>query len=205
MTVFRPAVDTTAITPAPPRPAGGDIVVAMVGGLIWRKGYEYALCALRAARDRGAECRLEIAGEGPDRERIEAAIGDLGLGRSVHLHGQLHPADILGLLRRSDVFLHSSLSEGISNAVLEAMATGLPVVTTDAGGMAEVVTDGVEGCLAKRRDVAGLADGLVTLAGDTARRRSMGEAARRRVETDFDLRDHAAQFASLYHRVLAAC
>jgi glycosyltransferase involved in cell wall biosynthesis len=98
----------------------------------------------------------------------------------------------------ADVFLLASLSEGISNAVLEAMACGITVVTTNCGGMAEAVTDGIEGFVVPVRDPCSMAHRLEKLATDRELCRRMGLAARDRIVREFTLTRQAESFVSLY-------
>ena len=146
----------------------------------------------------------EIAGDGPKSEvqRIRFAIEDLGLSDCVRLRGAVPPEAVLAALQRSDCLLLPSLTEGISNAVLEAMACGLPVVTTDCGGMQEAVTDGVDGMIVRTRDVTGMAAALERLASDLRLRRRLGEAARATVSKRFSLVRQADEFLRLYDSVL---
>lgn len=200
--VIPPAVDPSVFRPAD-RPAGGQgpLRIVSTGSLIWRKGYEYGVAALHRLLRSGVDALLEIIGEGPERTRILYTARDLGVPDKVVLLGKLRPDDVRERLRSADLFLLPSLSEGISNAALEAMACGLPIVTTDCGGMREAVDDGVEGFVVPARDPEAMASALAALAADTPRRRAMGRAARNRVETDFDLRDQLDAFASLIRRV----
>ena len=170
-----------------------------VGTLIWGKDYEHALVAIRKGIDAGADLRLDLVGDGTDRQHLQFAIDDLGLGDRVRLLGRRPPAEVAALLQGADVFLHTSCSEGISNAVLEAMATGLPVVTTDVGGMAEAVRDGIDGYLVPVRDSDATAAALVRLAGDPELRAQMGAAGRERVMTDYRLDDQITAFVALLH------
>jgi glycosyltransferase involved in cell wall biosynthesis len=104
-------------------------------------------------------------------------------------------------LRAADLFVLSSLSEGIANAALEAMSCGLPVVTSDCGGMREAVTDGVEGYVVPLRDPQAMAAALHKLANDSLLRSRMGATGRNRVIADFNLDDQIYAFHALFHSV----
>ena len=201
--VVRPAVDPAAFRP----PAGGraaapvgvPVHLASVGRLHWVKGYEYAFLALRRILDSGVAARYSILG--PYDEATAAArlaIGDLGLDEHVDLLGPGDPDQVRRLLAGADVFLLPSLSEGLSNAALEAMATGLPVVATDVGGMAEALSNGTEGFLVPSRDPAALADAVCELALDGVRRLKMGASARARVLAEFGLDWQLGEFEAWY-------
>jgi colanic acid/amylovoran biosynthesis glycosyltransferase len=201
--VIRPAVDPQDFRPATQacqRTTTG-LQILSIGRLSWGKGFEYALLAVRELAQAGVELQFEIIGEGPERKRLEYAINDLGLARQAKLLGQLPPASVLARLQQADVFLSTSLSEGISNAALEAMSCGVPVVTSDCGGMREAVNDGVEGFVVPVRNVQATATALLKLARDAALRRGLGAAARARVLNEFTLPRQAAEFAALCRRV----
>lgn len=201
--VIRPAVDPAFFTPGIAGAHAGPLRISMVGSLIWRKGYEYALRAAALLRDAGVDFTLRIAGEGPDEQMIRFSADDLCLHDAVCLLGPLSPAEIRDELQRSDVLLHTSLSEGIANVVLEAMSCALPVVVSDCGGMREAVTDGVEGFVVPTRDPAAAAQRLLQLAQDPQLGRRMGAAARRRVQADFDLAEQAPAYARIYEEAIA--
>ena len=205
-TVIRPAVDPAAFRPADrgSRAPGAPFRVITTGEIMWRKGLEYALLAIQFLRDRGVPVLFEIIGNGPEWQRLLYAINDLELSESVVLHGRLEPSAVAARLAEADAFLLTSLSEGIANAVLEGMACGLPVVTTDVGGMAEAVTDGIEGFLVPPRDGEATAAALQRLWDAPDLREQMGAAARRRVEADFDLHDQIDAFTALFRRVVQA-
>jgi glycosyltransferase involved in cell wall biosynthesis len=169
--------------------------------LYWVKGGEYALLALRQLADAGLNFDFQIIGDGPEKARILYTITDLGLEDHITMLGKLPPSSVRQHLQKADAFLLSSLSEGISNAVLEAMACGLPVVTTDCGGMREAVTDGVEGFVVPVRDPSTMAEKLSSLAQDPALRERMGKAARVRILKDFDQNNQVASFIELFTKV----
>ena len=197
--VIRPAVDPEDFQPRAETEERSPVRVVSVGGLTWTKDYEHALLAIRKAIDAGADLRLDLIGDGPDRQHLQFAVDDLALTDRVRLLGRQSPGEVAAHLRDADVFLHTSSSEGISNAVLEAMATGLPIVTTEAGGMREAVRDGVDGFVIRVRDADATAAALAQLADGPAIRARLGAAARQRVLDDFRLDQQVAEFAALLH------
>lgn len=201
--IIQPAVDERFFCPTMRR---GSVISARfvtTGNLIWTKGYEYLLSAIRLLIDRGEPVHLGIIGDGPDRQRVLYTIHDLGLQNAVTVRGKLKPEAVRDCLQQADVFVLSSLSEGISNAVLEAMSCGVPVVTTDCGGMREAVSDGVEGFVVPVRDPESMAEALGRLINDPELRRRMGEAARQRVLQEFTLERQIDQWMELFESVLA--
>jgi glycosyltransferase involved in cell wall biosynthesis len=188
---FQPASQPKPVTSSPFR-------VIMIGALRWVKGYEWALLAVKQLADEHLSVHLDIIGDGHERQRLLYTVDDLGLQDVVQLHGHLTAAQIRDKLQMADAFLLTSLSEGISNAVLEAMACGLPVVTTDCGGMREAVTDGVEGLVAPVAAPEALAQALYTLFQSPDLRRQMGQAGRRRIEKEFALARQIQQFEALF-------
>jgi colanic acid/amylovoran biosynthesis glycosyltransferase len=191
-TVIRPAVDLERFRPSPP-PGGHHLV--SVGRLQWRKGYEYALLAVRRLLDAGHPVTYDIVGQEADGGATRHAIHDLGLADVVRLVPPTGHDAVPGHLARADALLLPSLSEGIANAALEAMACARPVVVTDCGGMTEAIDDGVEGRVVPVRDPAAMAAAVEGLDP------SMGRAGRARVESAHDLRDQVAAFARLFEEV----
>ena len=115
----------------------GTLVLISVANLVPYKDYFTILKALQQINNSGIRFHYFIIGEGPDRSAIEKDITDKKLENNVHLLGRRN--DIRELLFMGDIFIHSSLGEGCSNAIIEAMAAGLPVVATDTGGTSEIV------------------------------------------------------------------
>jgi colanic acid/amylovoran biosynthesis glycosyltransferase len=192
-------VDPDFFCPArPPKIKASTFRIIAVGSLIWLKGYEYALLAVRLLRDRGVPVQFHIIGNGADRSRLLYTIVDLELQGQVHLLGRLSPAEVRSQLQQADVFLLASLSEGFCNAVLEAMACGLPVVTTDCGGVREAVTDGVEGFVVPGSDPEAMAAALSQLAFDREKRQKMGERGRDRIIEHFTLERQVQDFIKMY-------
>lgn len=178
--------------------------ILSVGRLEWKKGYEFALRATQLLRHRGLHCDYQIVGSGAYLEAVAFARHQMGLTGSVQILGPLSPPEVRDKMRRADVFLHAAVSEGFCNAVLEAQAMMLPVVCSDADGLAENVADGVTGFVVPRRDPQAMADKLSSLADSPALRQRLGEAARQRVLAQFRLPDQIDAFDRLYCQLLAA-
>ncbi len=178
-----------------PQPTGPAVVVAR---LTAEKDVQNLLHAVRQVVPILPQFRLEIAGDGPCRAELEQLAAELRIGAHVRFLGEVR--DVPALLARARLFVLPSQSEGISLTILEAMASGLPVVTTKVGGNPEVVETGT-GVLVPPRDPAALAHGILRVAGNPDEAQLMGRAARRRVEMHFDVRKMVEQYAGLY----AAC
>jgi L-malate glycosyltransferase len=144
--------------------------------------------------------RFEIWGDGPLRPELEARIQALGLGYAIRLNGATKaPEDAL---RRCHVFVHPSLSEASSNVVLEAMATGLPVVATTAGGTPVLVEQDRSGLLVPPGDARALAQALVSVLNDSALAARLATAARARAVTEFAMERMLQRVEALYLRAL---
>ncbi|HRD75972.1 MAG TPA: glycosyltransferase [Hyphomicrobiaceae bacterium] len=136
-----------------------------------------------------------------DRAHLEARIAALGVGDRVRLVGQRK--DVPSLLAASDIGIHASRQEGFSNAVLEQMATGLPVIVTEAGGNTDAVTHDKTGLIVPIEAPEALAAAISTLARDPARRTRLGAAARARIEKEFTLARVVDAYEALYMGLLA--
>ena len=173
----------------------GRIHVVSVGRLNYSKGYGHGLAAVRAVLDRGFDVTYTIAGEGPHRPSVEAEIARLGLSDRVRLAGSQSEDQVAELLQEADAFLLSSVGAGEAypSVVIEAMASGLPVVCSRIGATPEMMTHGVNGLLIPQGDEAALTDALVMLAERPDERRRLGEAARLRARETFDRRISTAR------------
>jgi len=196
--VIYTAVDPYIYKPIHHKRLNDSLKIIMIGSLIWRKGYEFALLALQKAISFGIDARLVIVGSGLEFAHIHFTSYDLGISNRTHLTGELTPDEVLQNLQEADILMHSAVSEGIPNALVEAMACGLPVITTDCGGIREAVDDGVEGYLVPTRDPESMAEAIVRLAKDPYLRIKMGQAGRKRVLRQFNLQDQAQKFIDLY-------
>jgi sugar transferase (PEP-CTERM/EpsH1 system associated) len=185
---------------------GATFVVGAIGRTVPIKDYVTlvrgfaALAAL--APGGGAGMRLVIVGDGPEREGCERIARELGIASRCWFAGVQD--DVASLLWGFDVFCVTSLNEGINNTVLEAMATGLPVVATAVGGNPELVIDSVTGRLIPVRAPQALAHALLCYMTDPDLRRRHGYAGRQRVEREFSLVRMIDNYRTLYERALEA-
>lgn len=178
-----------------------DFVALLVARLHGLKDHQTALRAVDHARGAIPGLRLLLAGEGDQRQTIEQTIRECRLEQTVTLAGSRN--DVADLLAASDVFLLSSISEGIPLTVIEAMAARRPVVATAVGGLPELIDHGVSGFLAPGRDHAGLAMGLIELYRDPGLRERMAEVASQRAVENFSLDGMLGSYRSVYRDVLA--
>jgi colanic acid/amylovoran biosynthesis glycosyltransferase len=208
--VLPPAVDTEFFG-AVERQMAAEVGTAVrplrlvsVGRLEWAKGYEYALQAVAALRASGLAVEYRIVGEGEHLEAVAYCRHQLGLEDAATFVGAAGRGQVRAELAWADVFLHAAVTEGFCNAVIEAQASGLPVVTSDAGGLPENVSDGVTGLVAPRRDPAVLADKIRLLAADPELRERMGRAGRERAQQQFSLQAHLEAFEAFYRGLAEA-
>lgn len=171
-------------------------VVFQVARLDPIKDHLTALHVVKKVVAKFPNLRLIIVGAGPERETIEAAISELQIQEFVRLLGERR--DIPRLLSGGDAFLLTSLSEGIPVTIIEAMGARLAVVSTDVGGVREVVECGVTGLLAKVGDVVGLATQLERLMVDTPLRIGLGSAGRSHAERNFSEEQMHAAYSETY-------
>jgi len=165
------------------------------------KDLETLLRAVAIAR-RTTPVQLAIAGDGPEREKLAVLARDLGIADEVAFLG--FRDDAVRLYAAADMFVLSSITEGMSLSMLEAMAAGLPVVATNVGGNSQVVREGETGLLVAPRDPAALAAAICRLSTDAGLRSRMGAAGRERVEQHFSLRTTTRRYLAVYERLLAA-
>jgi glycosyltransferase involved in cell wall biosynthesis len=210
ITVIPSGVDCTRFAPpsseqkaAARRELGLDpdqIAVASVGALELRKGHRYLLDAVGQLRERRPALRGYIAGDGSQRAALEQQVQRLGLGASVRLMGSI--GDPRTLFWAIDIFVQPSVMEGLGVALLEAMACGLPVIASRAGGMAEVIGDRHSGRLVAAADSGALARAIEQLAAAPATRLSLGAEARIHAVQNFSLEAMAHRTLALYQSII---
>jgi colanic acid/amylovoran biosynthesis glycosyltransferase len=191
-------IDLARFTYAPrPTPNEPPIVVT-VGRLSPEKGQLVLLDAVRILRDRGIDVRARIVGGGPSAESLAARSAALGIADRVEFTGAIAPDQVAAELDAADVFCLASFAEGIPVSVMEALARGLPVVTTYVGGVAELVEDGVTGCIVPAGRPDRVADAIGRLVQDASLRARVSEQGRQRVVQEHDLTRTTATLRSLF-------
>ena len=178
-----------------------ELVLVQIARLDDLKDHATAVRAMSRIAAVVPQTLLLIVGDGPERATIEGLIGELGVGRSVRLLGTR--CDVPEILQASDVFLLSSKSEGVPLTVIEAMAAKLPVVSTDVGGLSEIVVPGTTGCLAPAGDDAALAAAAIELLQNASQRAAFGEQGYGRACDRFDENRMHREYQALYAELLA--
>lgn len=176
---------------------GGATRVLTVGRLAGVKGQAVLLEALAQLAARGRRVELTVAGDGPERERLERRAAELGVADRVEFLGSVGQDRVADLYAQADVFCTSSFAEGVPTVLMEAMASGLPTVATRIMGIPELVEDGATGLLVPPGRADALADALERLADDPELARRMGEAGRRRVAEERDPRRSAERLVAV--------
>jgi glycosyltransferase involved in cell wall biosynthesis len=177
-----------------------DLAVIQVARLDYLKDHATAVRTLERVVAQHPETKLVLVGEGPEREKIEAEVGRRRLTEQVRFLGLR--TDVARLVPAADIFLLTSISEGIPLTVIEAMSVGLPVVSTGVGGVGEVVLDGQTGLLAPAGDDRALAEHVLSLAADPALRRRMGQLGCERARTVFSEGQMHTAYQKLYEEML---
>jgi glycosyltransferase involved in cell wall biosynthesis len=208
MRVVRCGMDPEAFTPAPRSdsvaPVGRPLEILCVASFREVKGHRYLLDACAMLRRRGIPFRCHLVGDGPLRARIRRQLAETGLEDVVVLHGSLPRPGVARAMRDADVVALTSIQdrqgrrEGVPVTLMEAMACGLPVVSTLQSGIPELVESGRTGFLTEPGDSQGIADALEKLAGSPELRLRMGEEGRKRVLERFDLRKNTVALAELF-------
>jgi L-malate glycosyltransferase len=175
---------------------GDTVVVGTVARLDPVKNIAALIEAFAAMRTWVPRSVLVIVGDGPDRAMLETCAQQAGVADAVRFLG--NRTDVRRLLPAFDVYANTSISEGVSLTILEAMATALPVIATRVGGTPEVVENGITGLLVPARDPKRLTASLIELACAPDLRRAIGAAARERIEERFTIERMVEQYAAVY-------
>jgi len=178
-------VDTELFHPPAMRQGGGIVSIMTVGRLHHQKGNDILLQAFAALNEADRkDCRLVIVGDGPAKPQLQDMATALGIAEKVDFRGWIDHSQLPDLYRQADIFAFPSREEGMPNVVLEAMASGLPVVASGISGIPLAVEDGRTGRLVPEKEPEKLLAALLELLEDPGQARAMGEAGRRKAETE---------------------
>ena len=216
--IVHPGVDTRFFKPNPGTKSDAPTLIS-VTRLVASKGLDDLVRACSMLRDMGREFRCDIVGDGPVYQQLQNQIRNEGLEEHVTLYGTLSSTDIVQLLAKAWIFVlpcvrisggqgdHpgkfvSVLEDGIPSSIVEAMAVGLPVVTTDVGSLPEIVENSVNGIVISERDSDGLSKALLQLIDDSLLRDKLGRQARKLIVSDFDTAVCTNVLSSLMSRAI---
>ncbi len=178
------------------------IQLTTVARLDWKKGIEYAIEAVALLKNRGFKVMYQVIGEGSYREYLKWVIDFYDVHDCVILCGSKNKVEVKKYLFETDIFIMASVSEGFCNAVLEAQASGLPVVCSDAAGLPENVAHNETGYVVPRRSAKAIADAVETLICEPHTRERMGGNGQTRVKENFSLEKQIDAFESMYRTLL---
>jgi len=174
----------------------GKIIVLFVGRLVRQKSLATLLKAFARALKTCPELYLVLVGNGPEFDKLQALVTDLNIKDEVFFVG--NQPHVKPYLQAADIFVLPSETEGMSNALMEAMASGLPCIATPVGASPEMLGSGKNGILVPVGDVEAWANALVNLATNPGQRRELGDAARQQITTEYDFSVVGARYDQLY-------
>jgi colanic acid/amylovoran biosynthesis glycosyltransferase len=177
------------------------IKIVTTGRLHFQKGYVYALHAIKILKDEGLDFEYSIIGSGPDLELIKYLINVLNLNSNIHLLGKISSEEVKRVLNDADIFLLPSLYEGIANAALEAMALEIPIISTNSGGMDEVLVNGSNGIIVNRFDSLAIANALKLLMQETDLRKQISGESRKVILEKFNIERQLEIFEKEYTQI----
>lgn len=185
--------------------SSGDkkLIVSAIGTLNEVKDYDNILEALSLVLTKYSDVKLFIAGDGPDKERLEKRMSDLGLNANVYFLGNLEDKRKNDLLSITDIFIIGSISEGCPTSLLEAMCFEKPIVATKVGGIPEIIKHDESGLLVPARDPVRLADAILDLVKDEEKRMRFGKKAKQIFQERFTQRHMLETYESIYNKALA--
>jgi glycosyltransferase involved in cell wall biosynthesis len=200
VTVIHCGVDTARFAPreSPPR-SDGSVEALCIGTFYEVKGHRYLIEAMRILKDRGRSVRLTLVGEGPDEAALRELAAREGVAELITFAGPRTRDEVLAHLRAADLLVVPSIPtesgrrEGIPVVLMEAMASGVPVVASGISGIPELVEDGTSGLLVPPKDPPALAAAIERIADDPRLALTLSAGGRARVEAEFDLERNAAR------------
>jgi teichuronic acid biosynthesis glycosyltransferase TuaC len=203
-TIVHNGVDPILFSANPAEGGQFDPEILIVGALLRSKGHELVLRALGKLRLSFPQLRCRIIGEGPDRARFEALVGELGIGQQVQFVGRQSRSEVAEAMRRCSVFVLPSRNEGLGCVYLEAMSCGKPVVGCQGQGIDEVIEHGKNGWLVPAEGLEELVQGLSALLGSPELRTRIGTVARQTILERFTLSHQAQHLVRVYRQAVVS-
>jgi len=203
-TIVHNGVDPILFSANPAEGGQFDPEILIVGALLRSKGHELVLRALGKLRLSFPQLRCRIIGEGLDRARFEALVGELGIGRQVQFVGRQSRSEVAEAMRRCSVFVLPSRNEGLGCVYLEAMSCGKPVVGCQGQGIDEVIEHGKNGWLVPAEGLEELVQGLSALLGSPELRTRIGTVARQTILERFTLSHQAQHLVRIYRQAVVS-
>jgi glycosyltransferase involved in cell wall biosynthesis len=182
--------------------ADRTLIVGLIGRLAWEKGIDICLRAAARVLVEFPSAKFVVVGEGPDKDKLERLVDELKIRESVSMLGRRE--DMPSVYASLAVMVSSSRQEGLPMAILEGMASRLPLVATAVGEVPTVVLDGRTGVLVPAEDVDSLAAGIVGLLRDPEKRMRLGAAARQRIEEEYSAERMTADYLRVYGDAIAS-
>jgi colanic acid/amylovoran biosynthesis glycosyltransferase len=200
--VNRPAIDASFFSPNKKPSEFNGVTVLSIGRFTFQKGYLMGILAIKKLIDKGISIQWNIIGDGPQVEEMLFHIHELKLQEHIILHGKKNKNEVSDWMNKSDLFLLTSVYEGIPNVVLEAMAMELPVVTTKSGGVDEVIDHGIDGFIAPLYDIDGICNLLEQFIHNKDLAQAMGKAARKKILASYTLERQLNVFQTAYQKII---
>lgn len=200
--INRPAIDPSFFSPNKIASGFNGVSVLSIGRFTFQKGYLMGILAIKKLVDKGISIQWNIIGDGPQMEEMIFHIHELQLQKHIILHGKKNKNAVCDWMNKSDIFLLTSVYEGIPNVVLEAMAMELPVVTTKSGGVDEVIDHGVDGFIAPLYDIDSICNLLEQFIQQKDLAVAMGKAARIKILESYTLQRQLNVFHEAYQNIL---
>ncbi len=184
-----------------PKTTKSHLHIISVGRFFWKKGYEYALDTLFQLKQRGVRFKYTLIAQGDTPQNIIYQIHQLGLQNDVEIINGLKHTEVLEKIEEHDVLLLPSVEEGIANVALEAMAIGTPVITTDVGGMKEVIEPLTSGYIVHPRDLQSMVDALIKFQSlNHDERFAIAIAAKEKIQSGHNSKIFKEKFAAFYRK-----
>jgi glycosyltransferase involved in cell wall biosynthesis len=201
ISVIHNGVDTTFFVPGDSKKSGDKKQILWVGRFVTGKGVEYLIEAFSQVQKKIPGAQLFLVGDGPEKIAIEDRIKKLHLHSSVTLIDYLDNEELPEIYKNSDIFVLPSLMEGVPRTLLEAMACGVPVVTTDLPHLVGIIEGA--GLVVPPKDPALLSDAILSILEDRSLAETMGQRGRKRIEQDYSWEDTVEKTLALYESVIA--